>query len=203
MEAAIKEVIKNLEKRKINAKFFATKEDAKIELLQELEEEKNIGIGGSMTIMEMNLHEELMRKGKNVYWHWLVEPEKRNEVRQLASNADVYLTSTNALTESGELVNIDGMGNRVSAMFYGPKKVIVICGINKISSDLISAMDRIKAEACPPNAKRLGLKTPCASTDICNNCLSPDRMCNVTVIINHKPMAVDLNVYIVGESLGY
>lgn len=203
METIVKELIRNLEKRKINAKFFNTKEEAKTEILKELETHTNIGIGGSMTIMEMNLHEELMKKGKNVHWHWLVEPEKRNEVRQLASNADVYLTSTNALTESGELVNIDGMGNRVSAMYYGPKKVIVVCGINKICSDLISAMDRIKTEACPPNAKRLGLKTPCALTENCNNCLSEDRMCNVTVIINHKPMTIDLNVYIIGESLGF
>ncbi|SNS36963.1 Uncharacterised ACR, YkgG family COG1556 [Anaerovirgula multivorans] len=203
METIVKELIRNLEKRKINAKFFNTKEEAKTEILKELETHTNIGIGGSMTIMEMNLHEELMKKGKNVHWHWLVEPEKRNEVRQLASNADVYLTSTNALTESGELVNIDGMGNRVSAMYYGPKKVVVVCGINKICSDLISAMDRIKAEACPPNAKRLGLKTPCALTGNCNNCLSEDRMCNVTVIINHKPMTIDLNVYIIGESLGF
>ncbi|SDK60291.1 lactate utilization protein [Natronincola ferrireducens] len=203
MNERIKIVINNLEKRKIPAKYFSTREEAEKEILRETKNFKNIGIGGSMTIMEMKLHETLANKDKNVYWHWLVEPEERDETRRQAANADVYLTSTNALTENGELVNIDGMGNRVSGMYYGPKKVIVLCGVNKICHDLVSAMDRIKKEACPPNAKRLGLKTPCSITGSCNDCLSEERMCNVTVIINHKPMAVDLKVYIIGESLGY
>ncbi|SES76313.1 Uncharacterised ACR, YkgG family COG1556 [Natronincola peptidivorans] len=203
MNDTIKTLMNNLEKRKIKTKYFATKEEAKKEVLNETDLYTTIGIGGSMTIKEMNLYEELVNKEKKVIWHWLVEPEKRYEVGKLASNAEVYLTSTNALTEKGDLVNIDGVGNRVSSMFYGPKKVIVICGVNKICSDLITAMDRIKREACPPNAKRLGLNVPCGITGNCNDCLSNERMCNVTVIINHKPMSVDLHVYIVGETLGY
>ncbi|AOY78363.1 lactate utilization protein [Clostridium formicaceticum] len=196
-------VVQNLEKRKIKAKFFETKEEAKKEVLKDIQPYASIGIGGSATIKEMELYEALLKENKKVYWHWQVEKEKVSEIRQLASQSEVYLTSSNALTEAGELINIDGVGNRVSAMYYGPKKVIVVCGVNKICSDMISAMDRIKKEACPPNAKRLGLNTPCAATGNCNDCLSEARMCNVTVIINHKPMTVDLSVYIVGESLGY
>lgn len=171
--------------------------------MDEADAVSTIGVGGSMTIFDLKLHEQLAQRGKQVYWHWLVPPEERPQVREQAGKAELYLTSTNAITEGGELVNIDGVGNRVSAMFYGPKRVIVICGINKITSDLISAIDRIKSKACPGNAMRLNLKTPCAITGNCNDCLSEDRMCNITTIINHKPMTVDLNVYIVGEALGY
>ncbi|AKL94950.1 hypothetical protein CACET_c15010 [Clostridium aceticum] len=203
MDKVVSTIIENLEKRKIKAKFFQTKEEAKEEILKEVQSYSSIGIGGSMTVKEMGLYEALLQENKEIYWHWLAEKEKVSEVRQLANQADVYLTSTNALTEAGELINIDGIGNRVSAMYYGPKKVIVLCGTNKICSDMISAMDRIKKEACPPNAKRLGLKTPCGVTGNCNDCLSEARMCNITVIINHKPMTVDLSVYIIGESLGY
>ncbi|SCY01299.1 lactate utilization protein [Alkaliphilus peptidifermentans] len=199
----IEMIISNLQKRKIPAKYFEKAEDAKKAILEEIKKEEVVGIGGSMTIHDMKLHEDLIKAGNPVHWHWLVEPSERNGVRQKAATADVYLTSTNALTEDGELINIDGVGNRVSGMFYGPKRVIVICGINKICSDIISGIDRIKNSACPPNAKRLGLKTPCAETGICNDCLSQDRMCNITTIINHKPMTVDLKVYIVGEELGY
>lgn len=203
MDKKIEVILKKLEEKKIGGKYFNTKEEAKKAILSEILPGEVVGIGGSMTIMEMKLHEALSDTGNTVYWHWLVEPEKRDEIRKKASEADVYLTSTNALTEAGELINIDGIGNRVSAMYYGPKKVIVVCGINKICSDYTSAIDRIKREACPQNAIRLGLKTPCAATGQCTDCLSPQRMCNITTIINHKPMAIDLNVYIVGESMGF
>ncbi|KAB3534476.1 lactate utilization protein [Alkaliphilus pronyensis] len=199
----INTILRNLEKKGIQFSYYETAEDAKQAILKEIQPDNVVGIGGSMTINSLKLYEELKRAGNTVYWHWKVDASEANEVRRKASTADVYLTSTNALTEEGELINIDGVGNRVAAMFYGPKKVIVVCGINKISTDLISAIDRIKARSCPPNAKRLGLKTPCAETDICNDCLSKDRMCNVTTIINHKPMTVDLKVIIIGEELGY
>lgn len=203
MKEQIQKVIDSLEKKQIRAKYFDSKESVVDFIMAETASAATIGIGGSMTIFDLKLHELLMDQGKQVHWHWLVEPDKRPEVRELAAKADVYLTSTNALTEGGELINIDGVGNRVSAMFYGPKKVIVVCGVNKITSDLISAIDRIKLQACPKNATRLGLKTTCAVTGQCNDCLSAERMCNITTIINHKPMTVDLNVYIVGEELGY
>lgn len=203
MEQTIERILQNLKKRKINAKYFTTKEDAKQAILEEIKSDMIVGIGGSMTVKQMNLHEELMKAGNTVYWHWLVEPAQMSEVRKNAARADVYLTSTNALTEDGELINIDGVGNRVSSMFYGPKKTIVICGINKICPDLISGIDRIKTQACTKNARRLNRKTPCVATGQCHDCQSPDRMCNVTTIISGKPEEVDLNVYIVGEEIGY
>lgn len=203
MEQRIEKVLTNLEKRKIKARYFETKEDAKTAILESITVDMSVGIGGSMSVMEMKLHEELLAAGNTVYWHWLVEPAKMSEVRRNASRADVYLSSTNALTEDGELINIDGVGNRVASMFFGPKKVIIICGINKICSDLISGIDRIKSQACTKNGARLNRKTPCAITGECTDCQSPDRMCNVTTIISGKPEEVDLNIFIVGEELGY
>ena len=199
----IQTVIKNLENRKIPAKYFETKEEAAKAILEEILPAESVGIGGSMTIKDMNLYEDLKKAGNDVYWHWMVEPEKRKEVLKAAAFTDVYLSSTNAITEGGELVNIDGVGNRVSGMYFGHKKVIVVCGINKLCTDVISAIDRVKQKACPQNARRLNLKTPCAITEECNDCLTQERMCNITTIINHKPMQTDLKVYIVGEELGY
>nr|WP_156943609.1 lactate utilization protein [Alkaliphilus transvaalensis] len=203
MNLAVENLIKKLEEKKFKVKYFEKKEEAIESVLAETVDDHVVGIGGSMTIKELELHEILKGQGKEIYWHWLVEPQERNAIRQKANNADVYLSSTNALTEAGELVNIDGLGNRVSGMFYGPKKVIVICGINKITSDYNTAIERIKKSACPSNARRLGLKTPCAATGECNDCLSPDRMCNITTIISHKPMAIDFHIYLIGENLGY
>jgi hypothetical protein len=195
--------MKNLENRKIKAKYFQTKEDVRNTILEEVKPDMTVGIGGSMSVKEMGLHEDLIKAGNTVYWHWLVEPTQMSDIRKNAHTSDIYLTGTNALTEGGELINIDGVGNRVASMFYGPKKVIVICGTNKICSDLISAIDRIKNETCTKNARRLNRKTPCAATGECSDCQSPDRMCNVTTIISGKPEEVDLNVYIVGEELGF
>ena len=156
-----------------------------------------------MTIYDMKLHEELKAKGNQVFWHWLVEPGERNDARSKAANADVYLSSTNAMTLEGELVNIDGTGNRVSSMFFGPKKVIIVCGENKIAKDYDAAIDRIKNTACPANARRLKLSTPCAVTGKCNECSSKERMCNVTVKIQYPTTGRDINILLVGESLGY
>ncbi len=203
MNNYIEKIIHKLKQRKIEARFFNLKEDVVKAVIEETTLVNSVGIGGSITIQDLKLYEILKEQGKEVHWHWLVEKEKKNDVRQKAATADVYLTSTNGLTESGELINIDGVGNRVSAMFYGPQKVIVICGINKISKDINTSIERIKKEACPPNAKRLGLNTPCAITGECHNCLSEERMCNITTIISHKPMALDLKVFIVNDSLGY
>ncbi len=203
MKSTVDKLVVNLEKRKIKAKYFETVEDAKKEILRELHDYTEIGIGGSKTVKDMGIHDDLKGAGKNIHWHWLAKPEEQEETRRKALNSEVYLSGTNAITEDGELVNIDGIGNRVSGMYYGPKKAIVICGTNKICSDIISACDRIKTKACPPNAKRLGLKTPCAITGVCNDCKSEDRMCNVTVIISHKPMLTDLSVYIIDEDLGF
>lgn len=203
MNKKIERVIENLSKNKIKAKYFGTKEEAKEEILKEISPEMKIGIGGSMTIKEMQIYEAIDQEINPVYWHWMVEPKERPTIFPKAQYADLYLASSNALTEEGELINIDGVGNRVSSMFFGPKKVILVCGTNKIVKDYEAGINRIKENACPLNAKRLGLKTPCAITGKCNDCTSDQRMCNVTVTIQAKPALVDLEIYIVNEELGY
>ncbi len=203
MEKKIRRVMENLSNNKIKAKYFTTKEEAKNEILQEINPEMNIGIGGSMTIKDMKIYEAIDQSINPVYWHWMVKPEERPEVFPKAQYADLYLASSNALTEEGELINIDGVGNRVSSMFFGPKKVILVCGINKIVENHEAGIKRIKEIACPLNAKRLGLKTPCGITDKCNDCSSDQRMCNIIVTIQAKPALVDLEVYIINEKLGY
>lgn len=203
MKENVEKVIKALNKNNIKARYFEDAESAMNVLLDEINVEESVGIGGSMTISQLGIPEKLKKRGNKVYFHWLEStPEDVDKARLLASRADVYLTSTNALTEKGQLVNIDGIGNRVTSMVYGPKKVFVLCGMNKITKDLDDALEHIKSNTYR-NARRLKLNTPCAITGKCNDCDSPQRMCNVTVIIEKKPDKVEIEVMIINKELGY
>lgn len=199
----IQNVMKNLYDRNIENKYFESREELVEELLKEISIEEIVAIGGSGTVESLGIYDKLIERGNDVLWHWKVEPEKRMEIFKKALFSDVYLTSCNALTEDGRILNIDGNGNRVAAMFFGPKKVRIICGVNKIAKDYDDAMNRIKTVACPQNARRLERKTPCAVTENCSDCKSPDRMCTVTTIIEQKPPFVDFKVYILNEDIGY
>ncbi len=203
MEDRVKKTMESLLKNKISASYFENSNEAINHLLNEIENSATVGIGGSMTIMSLEIPQKLINRGNNVAFHWLENSaEKMDEARNLASKSDVYLTSTNALTEKGQLVNIDGVGNRVSAMIYGPKKVYIICGINKITSDFDSAVERIKSNTYK-NARRLKLNTPCAINGKCIDCYSPERMCNVMTVIDKKPSKTQMEVIIINEELGY
>lgn len=203
MEDKVKNTIAALEKNKIPVKYFENEEKAVDFLLQEIGSDNSVGIGGSITIFDLNLHQILKDRGNKVYFHWLeTKPEDADSARLIASRADVYLTSTNALTEKGQLVNIDGIGNRVTSMIYGPKKVIVVCGTNKIVKNVDEAISRIKDNAYK-NSQRLKLNTPCAITGKCNDCDSSQRMCSVTTIIDKKPTKTDLNIILIDKELGY
>jgi L-lactate utilization protein LutB len=203
MEQFIKNTIEGLKKNNFEVKYFETAQEAAQEILKEIKPEETVGMGGSMTIKQLQLDTRLKQRGNTVYWHWLeATAEDMNKARQSASHSDVYLTSTNALTQDGKLVNTDGTGNRVSAMFYGPKKTIVVCGINKIVENLDSALERIEKNAYK-NARRLKLNTPCAINESCIDCSSPQRMCNITTIIRKKPMQKDFIIILINEELGY
>lgn len=203
MQESVKMTLAALEKNGIKAEFFADSASAADYLMKSIDSSAKVGIGGSMTVKSMGLPELLIDRGNKVFFHWLENtPEGMHEARKNASQADVYLTSSNAVTEEGQLVNTDGTGNRVTSMVYGPKKVYVICGINKITKNLDAALQRIKDNAYK-NARRLKLNTPCAINEKCSDCRSPQRMCNVTTIINRKPSMTDLEVVIIGEELGY
>ncbi len=205
MREKFEQLMGNLQRNGMSASYFDTTTEAKKYIIETIGKGKDVGIGGSMTIMEMKLHESIIDAGNHVHWHWLVStPEERKVAIDRANRADVYLTSANAITLQGEVVNVDGNGNRVSAMIYGPRKVMIIGSMNKICNDSIEAMDRLRKDASPPNAKRLNRKTPCVVTNECRDCDSPERICNVTTIIHKKPGCIEeMEVIIIGEELGY
>ena len=184
-----------------NVEIFNSAEEAKKALLEEIDVNESVAFGGSITLDGLGLYEELKNRGNEVYWHWKVE-DKATE-RMKAITTDVYLTSTNALTLDGKLVNMDGAGNRVASMIFGHKRVYVIVGKNKICKDYEEASKRIKNVAAPKNAKRLNTNTPCRFTGSCNDCSSPDRLCNVEIILHKNPTGANVNVYIVNEELGF
>ncbi|NLN45775.1 MAG: LUD domain-containing protein [Clostridiaceae bacterium] len=163
---------------------------------------RSVGIGGSWTIHTLGLYEQLCEQGNTVSWHWRdTDPEA---ARRRASVSEVYLASSNAVTLDGKLVNIDGTGNRVAAFCWGPEEVVLIAGRNKIARDTEDAIRRVHEEACGKNARRLGLKTPCATLDRCTDCDTPDRMCRVVQILERKPGGVrGLQVFLVDEDLGF
>ena len=165
-----------------------------------------IGFGGSMSIVSLGVENVLREQGKELLNHASssLSRDEKMEVMRRQLTCDLFLTGCNALTLNGELVNIDATGNRVGAMFFGPRKVIVVAGRNKlVDGTPQDAITRIKAWATPPNSKRLNFKTPCAATGFCNDCNSPDRLCRVTSIIDRKPRFTDVHVLVVNTELGF
>lgn len=202
-EAKFAAVKQALAKNGFQVNIFDNAEEAGNAVMDLIPSDSSVGIGGSVTVQQMGLREVLLERGNSVFWHWYSDPSERNEVCRKANTADFYLMSTNAVTKEGELINIDGSGNRTSALLFGPKSVIVICGKNKIVDDYNAAIERIKTIACPMNAKRLNLSTPCAKTGRCSDCSSPMRMCNMTVNLQKAPHGREIHVFIVNEDLGY
>jgi len=179
------------------------KEAAKI-IMYSISPEETVGVGGSLTIRELGLVESLINRGNEVFHHWRkgMTSEEVLETLKNEVSSDVFLTSSNAVTMDGKLVNKDMVGNRVSAMIFGPKRVFVVVGVNKIVKDVNEALERIKHVA-PLNAKRIGAKTPCVESGYCVDCDSPDRICRVTTIIEKVPSRTEITVVLVNESLGY
>lgn len=193
-------IIKNLEKRNMNGYYCETVEEARNLVLSMINDEEVVSWGGSETVVQLDIKKDL----KKVIDRDAVPPEEFMQVRRDALLSDVYLTSTNAITMEGELVNIDGMGNRVAAMCFGPNKVIVIAGANKIVKDEAAAIARIKTEACPPNCIRLGKKTPCASTGKCGECMIPgETICSYTVTTRFSMIKDRVHVILVNENMGF
>ncbi len=159
-----------------------------------------VGIGGSMSVEETGLY-DLLAERSTVYWHLL---EKTDEVMLAACEAPVYITSANAVSEDGCIVNIDGRGNRLAGTLLKKDKVIFLVGANKITADLSSAIERARNVAAPKNAARLGFKTPCAVTGHCHDCASPERICSALLVLWQKPVwAREMELVVVDESLGY
>jgi len=163
-----------------------------------------IGVGGSITIRELGLIERLERMGHRVIHHWVDAPaEEVDRLRRLELTADVFLSSANAITMDGKIVAVDGAGNRVAAMSFGPKTVILVAGVNKIVRNLDEALARARNVAAIMNWRRLGLKLPCVEIGRCVDCDSPDRGCRIVLILERRPLRTDYHVVLVRERLGF
>jgi hypothetical protein len=192
----INETIRNLEVNNFTVHFFKKREEAVAEILKKLEPAKSISRGGSVTVDSVGIIDKIKERG-------MPFRDYVNMDDRLASlTAEYYITSSNAITKDGKLVNIDGFGNRVSAIACGPKQVLIISGTNKIVNDVHEGFKRIKEIAAPLNAKRLKKNTPCAETGICEDCDSPERICRVTSIVT-KPYKDRVTIYLIDEKLGY
>ncbi len=196
-----------LKKRGFNSHYVETQAEAKEMILKEVPPGAIVGVGGSVTIREMKVLEDLRARGHKVLDHWEIPRsalEESFQIRRAQQTCDVFLTSTNALTLDGQLVNTDGSGNRVNAMTFGPKKAIVVAGVNKIVANLEDALRRIKEVAVPLNCRRLNYSPPCIQAGRCVDCRTPQRVCRITTITEWKPpFFADYVVIIVGENLGY
>jgi len=200
-------VVDRLQKNGFEAVYVASKGDALRALLEMIPAGATVGVGGSVTLREIGVVDELTKRGNPTANHWQpkLSQEERNEVRRRQLTSDVFISSSNAVTMDGKLVNIDGAGNRVASMIFGPRKVIVVAGVNKIVKDVDEGIARVRNMASPMNAKRLGFKSPCGVTGECDeeHCEPPERLCHVITIIERRPSDTDFTVVLVGEELGY
>ena len=204
----VEKTLKSLRKHGFEVFYFKSKEEAIDKIMEIIPLKAVVGIGGSVTLRELDIPEQLRKRGNKTEDHWFEIKKGKNskeilEVRRNQINSDVFITSTNAITENGELVNIDGGGQRVAAMIFGPKKVIVVAGTNKITKDIEEGLWRTSNIASPINAKRLNRNTPCATTGICSDCDSPDRICGATTIIHRQMRNTPLTIILIDEDLGY
>lgn len=185
-------VVENLRKKHFKVVKAENVEDAKVEVMKLISEDDVIGVGGSMTVRAVNVLEELISRGNKVIHHWMpgtfIE-EIKDARRRAVKLSDVYLTSTNAITLDGELVNMDTYGNRVAAMMYGPKKVIIVAGYNKIVKNIDDAFKRIRGESAVKNAERLSMD-------------NPQGLCKVATIMYEKPNDTDISIILINAELG-
>ena len=195
----LEKTIRSLELRGYSVKHFAKGEEAAAYLCEEVKDTR-VGIGGCKTADQLGLYEKLSERN-TVYWHWRVPGM---ETLQKANAAPVYISSANAISEDGEILNIDGRGNRLAGQVFGNKKLFIVAGVNKICPDFTSALERARNVAAVQNCKRFEAKTPCKIDGKCHDCLSPDRICRATLII-HKPLMdmKKMEVILVDEDLGF
>lgn len=197
-------VIKELESRNMTGYFASSKEEALKIALSLIPEGSSIARGGSMSVNEIGLADALENGNYNfVNREKLRDADERKKAELATYDSDIFVTSVNAMTEDGVLVNIDGNANRVSAFAYGPRKVVCIVGMNKITADVDAAMKRARNEAAPINAQRFGLNTPCSKTGACMNCKSPDTICCQFLITRYSKHKDRIHVILVNDDLGF
>lgn len=205
IEEKARKAVERLVAHDFKAIYVKTKEEAVQEIRKQITPQQRIGVGGSLTLRELGILEKLEAEGYTIYNHWKpgLSRESMLEIRKSQMTSDLFLSSVNAVTLNGELVNIDGIGNRVNSTVFGPGKVILVAGHNKIVDDVQEGIKRIKNAAAPLNARRLNIDVPCAKLGKCVDCNSPNRICRVIVIHERKPSLTDIFIILVGEELGF
>ena len=199
-------LIKQLEQRHYNAMYCKTAQEAVKTIVGLIPDGSSVAWGGSMTIRDMGLTKALHDRASLEIWDRDLAPDRdaAQAIYRKTFSADYYLSSVNAISESGEIVNIDGNGNRVAALIFGPKQVIVIAGLNKVAGSLDAAMDRARNVAAPINAQRFaGLATPCYKLGRCADCQAADSICAQIVITRRSRTQGRIKVILVGEHLGF
>lgn len=195
-------LVKNLKARRFDAWYVPTAKEARDLALSLIPDELSVGWGGTITAEEIGLLPALRERGNVIDRDTAKTPQERVVLMKRAMLADVFVTSTNALSMDGQLVNIDGTGNRVAAMVYGPNSVIVVAGMNKVADTLEDAIRRARTVAAPKNAQRFPIQTPCQVTGACADCKSPECVCNQMLITRNSNPAGRIKVILVGEDLG-
>ena len=198
-------MIQNFKKRNMEAYYCDTREDAVAMAMELMKDGGTVGMGGASTVKEIGLIEAI-KEAEHLHFidrSLAKTPEEKKQNFFETIQADFFLMSSNAITIDGELVNIDGNGNRVACLACGPEQVIVIAGMNKVVDDVDSGIERVGIHAAPPNAARLGTRTPCAVLGHCGDCHSEDCMCCQIVITRHSRQKGRIKVILVGEELGF
>lgn len=204
-EKKIERTMKSLESNNISSYLVNNKDELFNKINEISKEGELVACGGSMTLFETGVI-DLLRSGKYNFLDRYADnlnPQDMKEIFRKSFFADTYFTSTNAITENGELYNVDGNGNRVAAMLYGPDKVVVVTGVNKIVKDVEEAIKRNKEICAPANAKRLNTKTPCEATGTCIDCKSPSRICCEYTLIKRQRTSGRMHVIFLNENFGY
>ena len=203
-EKQVERTIKALKKNNFEAVFVPNSKAALEEVMKLIPDGVTVGVGGSVTLTQVGILKALEKRSIHLIWpaQQAKNMDERMELIRKSFSSDIFLSGTNAITEDGKLFNVDAMGNRVGAMCIGPKKTIVVTGVNKIVKDLEAAEKRVKEWIAPQNAKRLNRKTPCVETGVCGDCSSPDRICNIYVTLAKRPSRTEVVVILIGETLG-
>lgn len=200
-ELLAQKVIKGLESRNMSGYYASDREEAKKIALSLIPEGSLVTMGGGQSAWDIGLPQALKEGNYNFLDRNLVEDKRAAMLA--AYDADVFLASANAITEDGVMVNIDGNANRVSALAFGPKKLVLIVGMNKVCPDVDAAMKRARNVAAPINAQRFGLSTPCAKTGSCMNCKSPDTICCQFLVTRFSRHTGRIHVILVNDVLGF
>ena len=204
-ERKCRRAVDALARRGFEARYCATAAEAADALVELGAGAKTVGFGGSLSVAELGIRERFAAGGAEILDHGApgLAPEAKVAVMRRQQTCDLFVCGVNALTAAGEIVNVDGVGNRVAASIFGPARIVLVAGRNKIvEGGLAEALRRVKDVAAPGNAIRLNKNTPCARTGVCADCDAPDRICRVTVVMDRKPSRSDIAVLVVDDDLG-